>query len=91
MKKSRADDVIESPIAFTPGSNGELAPIPATDDDRRATELFRQIVDANARRSGVSRRDFVRSSCGTAAALFVRRGMDRLDPVEVLKTREGSG
>lgn len=71
MKKSRADDLIESPIAFTPGSNGELAPIAATDDDRRATELFRQIVDANARRTGVSRRDFVRSSCGTAAALFV--------------------
>jgi predicted TIM-barrel fold metal-dependent hydrolase len=71
MKKSRADAPLESPIAFHPGSNGEFSPLPITDDDRRADAMYRELVDTNARRLGISRREFVLSSCGTAAALLV--------------------
>jgi predicted TIM-barrel fold metal-dependent hydrolase len=71
MKKSQADDRLESPISFHAGSNGELAPPPITAADRRAVELYRRIADERARRLGISRREFVTSACGTAAALLV--------------------
>src|SRR5262245_56280297 len=70
-RKSEPDVPIESPVPFRPGSNGEFVPLPATDVDRRAEEAFRRVVDENVRRLGVSRRSFVTSACGTAAALAV--------------------
>ncbi|HEU4406141.1 MAG TPA: amidohydrolase family protein [Polyangiaceae bacterium] len=45
--------------------------MPPTKADRRADEAFRRLADESARRLGVSRRAFVTSSCGTAAALLV--------------------
>jgi predicted TIM-barrel fold metal-dependent hydrolase len=71
MKKSQADDALESPIPFHAGSNGEFSPPPITAADRRAEELYRRIADDNARKLGISRREFVTSACGTAAALLV--------------------
>jgi predicted TIM-barrel fold metal-dependent hydrolase len=71
MRKSEPDSAIESPIPFRAGSNGEFAPLPETDMDRRAEAAYRALVDERARKLGVSRRDFVRSACGTTAALFV--------------------
>jgi predicted TIM-barrel fold metal-dependent hydrolase len=71
MKKSRADEELQSPIAFYAGSNGELAPPPVTATDRLAEQRYRELVDDNARRLGVSRRDFITSACGSAAALLV--------------------
>jgi predicted TIM-barrel fold metal-dependent hydrolase len=71
MSKSRPDAPLESPIGFHAGSNGEFAPRPVTAEDRRAEEAYRQLADASARRLGISRRDFVTSACGTAAALLV--------------------
>src|SRR5262245_17609281 len=70
-RKSELDLPIESPVPFRPGSNGEFVPLPPTDADRRAEEAYRRVVDENARRLGVSRRRFVTSACGTAAALAV--------------------
>jgi len=71
MKKSIPEPELESPIPFRTGSNGEFAPRPESAADRRAEELYRRIADENARRLGVSRREFVHSACGTAAALLV--------------------
>lgn len=71
MRKSEPDRPLESPIPFRPGSNGEFVPLPATEADRRAEQAYRALVDENAQRLGVSRRDFVTSACGTAAALLV--------------------
>ena len=71
MKKSQADGPLESPISFHAGSNGELAPPPITAADRRAAELYRRIADDSAARLGLSRRQFVTSACGSAAALLV--------------------
>lgn len=71
MRKSSPDEPLEPPIAFRPGSNGEFVPAPPTETDRRAGEEYRRVVDENSRRLGVSRRQFVTSACGTAAALLV--------------------
>src|SRR5262245_55156218 len=72
MKKSAPDELtLRSPIPFVPASNGEHWPRTPDARDRRAVAMFRELVDTNARRLGVSRRDFLKSSTGTAAALFV--------------------
>ena len=70
-KKSVAEPAIESPIAFHPCSNGEFCPTPETARDRRAVALFRKLVDDKSKRLGLSRREFVNSSCGMVAALVV--------------------
>lgn len=69
-RKSEVEPPLQSPIPFNPGSNGELVPRAPTPRARAADDLFRRIVDRNARRLGVSRRDFIGSACGTATALF---------------------
>ena len=71
MKKSDPDPPIESPIPFRTGSNGEFEPPAPTARDRAADEMFHRLAADNARRLGVSRRDFVSSTMGTATALFV--------------------
>lgn len=71
MRKSQPEGALESPIPFHAGSNGELAPRPPTAAERQAEEEFRRLVDENARRAGVSRRELLRSACGSAAALLV--------------------
>ncbi len=74
MKKSAPDDdslPLRSPIPFVPGSNGEHWPKTPDARDRRAAELFRELVGTHARKLGVSRREFLKSAAGTAAALSV--------------------
>jgi uncharacterized protein len=71
MRKSRPDEPLASPVPFRPGSNGEYVPPPPTEADRRAEEAYRRLVDESRRRLGQSRREFVTSACGTAAALLV--------------------
>ena len=71
MTKTREEPPLRSPIPFRTGSNGEFMPREATDQDHRAEERYQRVVDDNARKLGVSRRQFIESSCGTAAALLV--------------------
>jgi predicted TIM-barrel fold metal-dependent hydrolase len=71
MKKSIPEPELASPIPFRTGSNGEFVPREATAADLRAEEMFRRLADDHARRLGISRRAFVHSACGTAAALLV--------------------
>jgi uncharacterized protein len=70
-KKSSRDLELTSPIPFHTGSNGEFVPRPPTARDQQAEELFRRYVDEHAPRMGTSRREFIRSACGTATALLV--------------------
>lgn len=70
-RKSEPESAPQSPITFRPCSNGEYCPPPETELDRRAEARFREIVDAEARRRGMSRREVVQSALGTAAALTV--------------------
>ncbi len=71
VKKSANEAPIESPIPFRTGSNGEFDPPPPTKRDRIAEETFQRLVVEKARRLGISRRDFVSSTMGTATALCV--------------------
>jgi hypothetical protein len=71
VKKSSPEFPIESPIPFRTGSNGEFEPPPPTKRDRVAEETFHRLSADKAKRLGVSRRDFVSSTMGTASALWV--------------------
>jgi len=71
MTKTREEPPLRSPIPFRTGSNGEFMPRPPSEQDHRAEERYRRVVDDNARKLGISRRQFIESSCGTAAALLV--------------------
>ena len=57
------------PLAFHPLSNGEYAPLPRSDVVAEAIRRTLAVADTNARRLGMSRRAFLRSSCGMAATL----------------------
>ena len=59
------------PIKWHPVSNGEFIPPAATDLVREATRRSRDLLDANARRTNVSRRRFLLSACGSATMLAV--------------------
>jgi uncharacterized protein len=70
-KKSEPEQDIVPPMDFHPPSNGEFCPRPPTALAQRRTQLWRQIVETQHRRLGLSRRAFAESACGTAAWLFV--------------------
>lgn len=71
MKKSDPELPVDSPVPFWTGSNGEFVPPAPTRRDRLANELFHRLAADNAKRLGMSRRDFVSSAMGTATALLV--------------------
>jgi hypothetical protein len=58
------------PIKLAPCSNGEFAPPPASPAVRRAVRMAREACDDAARRIGMSRRDFLRTSMASAATLL---------------------
>ncbi|MGI9595051.1 MAG: amidohydrolase family protein [Acidimicrobiales bacterium] len=57
------------PIKLEPCGNGEFVPRPATPLARETVRRANDAVDRNARRVGMSRRDFLRSSLGAATTL----------------------
>jgi hypothetical protein len=65
------DDEIGLPIKLGPCSNGEYVPAKPTDLVLEAARRAREACDDNARRTGVSRRDFLLSICGAATTLGV--------------------
>ena len=58
------------PIKFGPCSNGEYVPRPLTPLLEEAVRVAHDECDRNARRTGVSRRKFLRSLCGAATTLL---------------------
>lgn len=70
-RKSDPDAPLELPVSFRRGSNGEFEPPPLRARDLQAEEALRRLVDEKARRLGLTRRQFVESTCGTAAGLYV--------------------
>jgi len=59
------------PITFGPCSNGEYDPVPQSPLIREVTRQALDAADRNARRRGMSRRDFLRTTCGAATTLIV--------------------
>jgi predicted TIM-barrel fold metal-dependent hydrolase len=58
------------PIKFGPCSNGEFDPVPLSPVVRETIRRARDACDHNARRTGKSRREFLRSVCGAATTLL---------------------
>jgi len=58
------------PIKIDTTSNGEYAPMPLSSLNTRANQLAQSWASTNASRRGLSRRDFLVSSCGAASTLL---------------------
>jgi len=71
MVPSEREGEVPLPIELGPIANGEYEPFPPGDVARGTERRLRRLTDETAPRLGVSRREFLRSSCGTAAALFL--------------------
>src|SRR5216117_736947 len=71
MVPSDRPDEVPLPIELGPIANGEYEPFTPGDVAGEAERRLRRLTDETAPRLGMSRREFLRSSCGTAAALFL--------------------
>lgn len=58
------------PIKIDSASNGEFSPIPLTPEEIAANRQAHRDVDFYSRKLGLSRRQFLKSSCGAAATLL---------------------
>jgi predicted TIM-barrel fold metal-dependent hydrolase len=70
VRRSERDVEPGLPIKLAPCSNGEFAPLPPSLRLRRAVRLARATCDDAARRLGMTRRDFLRTSMASAATLL---------------------
>ncbi|MDQ3148083.1 MAG: amidohydrolase [Actinomycetota bacterium] len=71
MARRSADGEPGLPIKLGPCSNGEYEPPPPTPLVREAVRRAQVACDDNARWTGLSRRDFLRSACAAATTLTV--------------------
>ncbi|MGZ9154448.1 MAG: amidohydrolase family protein, partial [Candidatus Binatia bacterium] len=55
------------PIKLDTTSNGEFVPVPLSPANRAANRMAHAAASQNAKRLGVSRRDFLISACGAAS------------------------
>jgi predicted TIM-barrel fold metal-dependent hydrolase len=69
-RKSRREPELVAPLDFHPPSNGEFCPVPPSARAVEAARRFWQMVEEKHKRLGMTRREFVNSSCGMAAALL---------------------
>lgn len=65
-----AESDIQSPIPNRIVSNEEFIPPEQTAQEREAEHRFREMAERNAKRLGLSRRRFLQTSCGMAAAMI---------------------
>lgn len=59
-----------SPIPTQIVSNGEYNPAPQTENQRRVESHLKELADCYGRRLGIDRRQFLKTSCGMAAAFL---------------------
>lgn len=60
----------ESPVPTRIVSNGEFNPLPQTDKQRRVEARIQALADAQGRKLGLGRREFLKSASGMAAAFL---------------------
>jgi predicted TIM-barrel fold metal-dependent hydrolase len=70
MKHIIDPDGLRLPIKLDTTSNGEFEPVALSPVNRDGNRLAREAAHENAKRSGISRRDFLLSACGAASALL---------------------
>ncbi|HEY6332358.1 MAG TPA: amidohydrolase family protein [Blastocatellia bacterium] len=64
------DSDIQSPIPNCISSNEEFVPPPQSAKEREVENRLRVMADKNAKKLGLSRRGFLQTSCGMAAAMI---------------------
>src|SRR5437588_895039 len=62
-----------TPIPTQIVSNGEYLPPPQSETQKRLERRILELADTNAKRLGLSRRQFMRTSCGMAAAFLAMK------------------
>lgn len=70
MSQRQDPDGRRLPIKLDSTSNGEFAPVPLAPEHHHANALAHDLAELNARRLGVSRRNFLVSACGAASSLL---------------------
>ena len=70
MSDRHDPDGLRLPIKLDPTSNGEFEPVPLSPVNRAANREALRAATANARRVGLSRREFLISGCGAASTLL---------------------
>jgi hypothetical protein len=70
MKHIVDPEGLRLPIKLDTTSNGEFEPVPLSPANRAANRVAHDVASRNAKRLGVSRRDFLISACGAASALL---------------------
>jgi uncharacterized protein len=70
MSYHQGQDGVRLPIKIDTTSNGEYAPMPLPEINRKANALAHEWADTHARKRGLSRRNFLVSSCGAASTLL---------------------
>src|SRR5512144_76659 len=71
MRYQNDPDGTRLPIKLDAASNGEFAPIPLEPVHHYARRLAHHAAGANAKRLGLTRRDFLVSACGAASTLLM--------------------
>jgi len=70
MKHTIDPEGLRLPIKLDTTSNGEFEPVPLSPANRAGNRLAHQVANENAKRLGVSRRDFLVSASGAASVLL---------------------
>ena len=65
-----AEKAFDSPVPTQVISNGEFNPIPQTERQKKVEARIKEMADQYGAKQGLNRRDFLRTSCGMAAAFF---------------------
>jgi uncharacterized protein len=83
-----------SPVPTQMVSNGEFNPLPQSADQRKVEGRLKAFADENGRRLGLDRRQFLRSTCGMAAAFVAMNEvfgpMFKIDPAEAKEPDAGA-
>jgi len=83
MRKTAPTELPESPVDFGPLSNGEFLPLEPTTRERAAEREVHDSAEHHGRRLGLSRREFLRTPAGMAAALLALNGTSACRPYRV--------
>src|SRR5215467_11915852 len=80
----------ETPIPTQIVSNGEYLPPPQSETQKRVEQRIFELADANGKRLGLSRRQFMQTGCGMAAAFLAMNEVygTRVFQVDAAEARE---
>src|SRR5262245_55255304 len=97
VRKCDVDDYLDRhlPIPTRIVSNEEFEPLPQTFEQRRVERLLLDTAERHSRRLGMGRREFLRTSCGMAAAFAAMNTVFgryfAVEAAELLEPAAGSG